>query len=248
MKYLTKEWYHLSQNTHMDILLESSIEVEQFSHDYFVELYTQKFAKWLSHQFVIGSDDDGGMPVISLRESIAGLKNIFDESLRNNICQLNEKLPEEIRSKVADIRVLALGVAAPGVYDDIKGFCKANMRKVKRASNNYGKYYRKLLKKEHNGWVAKFNFHDYIINNVKEEHSDFSIYFNNSSGSTPFEKVTFEGFRILLKESEPLLGAIWLYDEIYIVNNGYEIHILLKSIRSSLFYLTIYAKNIIYCK
>ncbi|URZ01684.1 DUF4085 family protein [Clostridium felsineum] len=54
------------------------------------------------------------------------------------------------------------------------------------------------------------------------------LFFDNNSKFTNIEKVIFKNYNII-KQDRSLENSWWIYDEIYKVNDKYELHVLLQN-------------------
>ena len=153
-------------------------------------------------------------------------KENFKQSFLNNVKRLKSSLPDEILRKVADIRVLALNRASASVKNEIAAYCRANKRAAERAMKTYYKEYQKNFKNGEPEFAKNFNFHDCKVISCRKRGNDVVITLDNSGGFTDLNQIIFKDC-LIIKQDIPLHGAIWLYDEIYKSDNGYEIHVLL---------------------
>lgn len=153
-------------------------------------------------------------------------KENFKQSFLNNVKRLKSSLPDEILRKVADIRVLALNRASASVKNEIAAYCRANKRAAERAMKTYYKEYQKNFKNGEPEFAKNFNFHDCKVISCRKRGNDVVITLDNSGGFTDLNQIIFKDC-LIIKQDIPLHGAIWLYDEIYKSDNGYEIYVLL---------------------
>lgn len=164
----------------------------------------------------------------------------FEERLRQRIRYYETMLPPEILAKVADIRVLALGVCAPAVKRKIARFCAANEAKVDRIRKIYRRYLDAHQEELPPELVESLSFHDADLKSMEWNGSDLTL--TIEGGMTDTERVTFSNAAIILEESG-VVGGWWLYEELYRVGGRYELRVLLEN-DGALSYLTIQADNI----
>ena len=154
-------------------------------------------------------------------------KKIFRRMMHNNIKNLKANLPDEILRKVADIRVLALNYASADIKKEITAFCRANDRTVDEASKAYLKECRKAFKKGNIPVFENASFHDCRIVSCRKKGADLVLTLDNSGGFTNISQIKFKDCMVI-KQDKPLHNAVWLYDEIYKTDTGYEFHVLLE--------------------
>lgn len=70
---------------------------------------------------------------------------------------------------------------------------------------------------------------------------------DNNSGFTDIEKVVFKNYNII-KQNSILENSWWLYDEIYKVNDKYELQVLLQNKNRDFIEIIILAENIEFYK
>lgn len=231
MKYLTKKWYQTMQKTDMHIPLKVSKKAETFSEEYYNELYKQEerqFIKW--------------------QKEILQAKSQFDQLLKDKIEILKHKLPTKILSKVADIRVLALNRASASIKEEITAYCMEQNILVQKALNHYCKYYDKEFKNCNNKFIKSSSLHDSLIIDIIKEQDRLTIKLDSSASFSVAKSIIFEGYTILEEEMN-FINGWWLYEEIYKIDNQYELHILIdvptNEQKSNLGYFTIRARDII---
>ncbi len=164
----------------------------------------------------------------------ASEKRKFRRGWKYNIGIYNANLPREILDMVADVRVLALGVASEKVKKAITDFCNDNERSVKKTMSDYWKYYKKAFDENEPHFADGFDLHDCYVTSCHK--SGKNIVMHLEGGMTSTTRVVFRDAEVLCRE-EPLRSAWWLYDEIYKTDNGYEIHVLLH--KKELVYFTV---------
>lgn len=207
MKYMTKEWYNTMQKTGSYILLEMDEKANQFSEEYFNQLYKLEKEKFLqqfkSSQF-----------------------KSFEEYFEYQMNRVKNELPFSILEEISDIRVLALNHVSKSMYDKIKKYCDDNRQFVETTMDDY---YRKFEKqfKNNKPKFAQENFHDSDIINFEKRGNDYLVKLNNEYAFTDVNTIIFKNAEII-KQDGNINGLCWLYEEIYKVDDKYEIHILLR--------------------
>ncbi|WP_164968301.1 DUF4085 family protein [Clostridium tetani] len=154
--------------------------------------------------------------------------NKFHEAFLYNQEHMKKVLPEEILKKIADIKVFILDKASHEVIKAVTKFCKNNEKLVEKTFEEYQKYYEKALKTFDKHIVENINFHDCNVIDVKQTKESLKILFDNSGGFTNINEIQFENYNII-KQDDILQGSWWIYDEVYKVDDNYELHVLLQN-------------------
>lgn len=221
MRYFTKEWYETMQHTYFPVRVSAKAEV--FSEEYFQDLYKRKQRKWLKNMHLYWEEDvaegreDG--PWNEENERVE-----FERSFKNDISTMQDRLPEEILSMVADIRVLALGLCSRQVKQAIEQFCHENEKRVQKAFEDYNRHLEALQKKHDLSFLRHMEFHDRVIDDIETNNDALKIRLRD-----PYEEdginLCFENARILRRD-ESVSGGDWLYEEIHETQQGFELHVL----------------------
>lgn len=244
------------QKTDLHLLLKANKKAEVFSEEFYQKLYSKKEAEQLNFDEEISNEkfedlfDEDDFPskeeYEQARESFVpekfdpeDTKRKFREAQEYNIDRLKSDLPKEILDKVADIRVLAMDCCTEEVKRLIAKFCKENEKKMKRAFKELEQAERDAFGDEPSKF-AKECLHDCEITAVEQNGSDVVLSLDNSGGFTICTAIVFKNAKIIEQDGE-LVGAIWLYDEIYKTENGLEIHALLD--KNELLYFTVRCEN-----
>lgn len=229
MHYFTKEWYELCQKTSAHLLLVEEEEAESFSEEYFQQLYNQKLVEVLdseeaaSYQTKREAEKECCIPYEEFdREKVS--KQIYQAFIYRQE-HIKKILPEEILTKIADIRVFLLNKASHQVITAVTRFCEDNRKIVERTGEEYRKYYEEASKSFDRDMVKNINFHDCTIIDINQTEQCLSILFD-SCGFTDINEIQFKNYKII-KQDGLLQNSCWLYDEIYKINNKYELHVLL---------------------
>ena len=245
IKYLTKDWYNRMQHTDFHLLLKVNKKAEQFSEEFYQNVYTREKNKYIKEQSDFA--DYKKFKKIFL-ESIDDVKNIKEEEIQKEFerCQeemfnglsieeafdfrqnhmieyLKSELPLNILDKVKDIRVLALNYASSEVYKLIKEYCKSNEKFVDDKFREYGRIEIEQFKNDSIEFLEE-SFHDTFMLDVKEYKNDLIIKIDNKNGFTNKTSIIFKNYNIVLDEN--IEKSWWMYNEIYKLDNTYEIHIL----------------------
>lgn len=152
----------------------------------------------------------------------------FFEIFINNQQRIIKTLPDEILKDIADIRVFALGQATKQVIQKTENFCKQNAILVNKVFKDYDDYYKEASELFDEDIVENMGFHDCNIKSVRPNEQYLVISLDNSGGFTNVNEILFENYKII-KQDGVLENAWWLYEETYMADNVYEIHVLLQN-------------------
>lgn len=133
-----------------------------------------------------------------------------------------EKLPPKLFQQIADIRLFYLGYCTREVLKQLKRLSKENEKKVKDILSEYSK----VQKAEDIPQKIKdsFGFHDCQVTEL-EVNKNIVMRLDTQGGFTSFNQIIFTMAEII-KQEEDIENSIWLYDELYRTENGYEAHML----------------------
>lgn len=168
--------------------------------------------------------------------------NDFLEMHQDEIEELKENLPKEILDEVADIRVLALGVATEKVKDLVDKYSQECEMKFEKPFNEYNKHWYTIADKVPAHIKENYNFHDCAILKMTKCGNDIVFELDNSGGFTNINKITYKDAVIL--ENNFVGGCYWIYDEMYLCDKGYEFHIAVDG-ENGYDYITLQANDVI---
>ena len=143
MRYFTKEWYNNTIVSEMCFQMRKDRKAATFSEKFFESLYESQKSWYVKH----------------LKRASKHTKTVFDQSAaeaefvanyKENLAFVKSSLPEEILVKVADVRVLALGIAEYDVLTEITRFCGRVNRQCEQVRQNYEEITEALAEKL--GW------------------------------------------------------------------------------------------------
>ena len=223
------------QYTHLS--LKVNFKAEEFSEEYYQKIYEKEkkeyvefhlesvkyFKKMLLINFFKYLIQGKLKQIKELIKDETEIKESFDLKQRNIIEDLKSNLPSHILNKVSDIRVLALNYASREVADLIKEYCEDNQKYVDKKINEYSKLQEKQFKNKTLDFKEE-SFHDCLISEIKKDNKSLTIKLNNKHGFTNKSKITFVNYNIILDED--ISNSCWLYREIYVKEEKYEVHIL----------------------
>lgn len=268
MRYLTKEWYELSQMTdfHLDVRVHKGAGV--FNEGLYQRLYKRKEKEFVDMQqeiydtdprFMLEEDETAMVPldmfineeIISEEDQLVysmspeekdhiqklieeydsrppfdkyDYKKTFANIHETRIKETMDKLPHELYQQIADVRVFSLGYCSKAVKNQLKALSSDNEKMMNNILNEYDK----VQQEENIPQIIeeRFSFHDCEVTDLKVEKKDLVIHLNTEGGFTNFNKVTFREAEIIKQEGQ-IKESIWLYEELYRLDNGYEVHALL---------------------
>ena len=247
---LSEEYYKELYNSKLNSFLEEEKEVSEM--DYEPET-------WEDIQIM---DDEGN--IISAREVMSeeefealrkqlleeiepydeeASTNDFLEMHQDEIEELKENLPKEILDEVADIRVLALGVATEKVKDLVDKYSQECEMKFEKPFNEYNKHWYSIADKVPAHIKENYNFHDCAILKMTKDGNDIVFELDNSGGFTNINKIIYKDAEIL--ENNFVEGCYWIYDEMYLCDKGYECHIAVDG-ENGYDYITLQANDVIF--
>ena len=123
MKYFTKEWYETCQNSGWHLNLSVSKNAEEFSDDYYRDLYTRRRRAFVKEQKEMAEAKGEAFDKVAAEVD-------FMQLHEKTVTRMEESLPLEIRAEVADIRVLALDIATKEVRQKLKAWCEGNKKEA----------------------------------------------------------------------------------------------------------------------
>ena len=237
MKYFTKEWYKTCQNSGWHLNMSVSKNAEEFNEEYYKDLYTRRRRAFVKEEKEVAE-------VLGEEFSKAKAEVEFMNRHEGMVKRMEESIPQNILAEVADTRVLALDIATKEVRQKLKAWCEGNMKEMHRVTDLYWKQICPELKDAVGEEIQKnFNFHDAVIKSMEMKTDSLAFRMEHSD----VKKVIFKNYKILEQDGY-LLGARWLYQEVYAVEGGNEYHGLLWKDGGKLAYLTIQAEDIEFVK
>lgn len=164
----------------------------------------------------------------------------FREIQERTIKDAQEKIPYGLLEQIADIRVFSLGYCTKGILSQLKKHSNENELELKNISEQYSKAMQSEDIPEN--IRENFGFHDCkVIEIINEKNQNMVIRLDTSGGLTEFNKITLIT-PTMFKQDENIVGSIWIYEELYNTENGYEVHVLFEN--DGLSELTIGCKDI----
>ena len=224
MKYFTKEWYALCQNSDWHLNMSVSKNAEEFNEDYYKDLYTRRRRAFVKEQKEVAE-------VLGEEFSKAKAEVQFMENHERTVKSMEESIPQNILAEVADTRVLALDIATKEVRQKLKAWCEQNKKEADAKV------------KEYDGLQLEENLHDAVIRamEMKAETLTFKL------DCADVKKVVFKNYKVL-EQGGYVLGATWLHQEVYEAESGREYHALLMKKDGKLAEMTVFAEEIEFVK
>ena len=141
----------------------------------------------------------------------------FYEDLRE---KLEENLPEQIKNKVSDLRVLTCGYLTKDVYEDLMSYSKeADQKLALIEKENYDNYQEALTHlSEEARWVMERSFHDSRLLDCGYQDGDIFLLLKLDVGIAPLVK---QYLKLIFKDAVVIEGTIskelecWLQEELY---------------------------------
>lgn len=216
MRLLTKEWYQTMTDSGLGVQLVSDDRAAVFSEALYQQLREEKLHQWLDDQreYLEEAYDE------------AAERQSFAEFHSRELEEFQNRTPEKILHKVADIRVLALGLCTEEVYrdfEDYRALCQKWTEMTMEEAWNMC-----VSQGLDQIWTGEHSLHDSLVLTMKREGEDLVIEFEYDADAT-WPEIKAARFRDaeVLKQEGPVENAWWLYDEIWKSDRGYEVHALL---------------------
>ena len=224
MKYFTKEWYTLCQNSDWHLNMSVSKNAEEFNEDYYKDLYTRRRRAFVKEQKEVAE-------VLGEEFSKAKAEVQFMENHERTVKSMEESIPQNILAEVADTRVLALDIATKEVRQKLKAWCESNKKEADAKAAAY------------DGLQMEENLHDAVIRTMEMKAETLTFKLDCSD----VKKVVFKNHKVL-EQGGYVLGATWLYQEVYEAEGGREYHALLMKKDGKLAEMTVFAEEIEFVK
>ena len=220
MKLLTKAWYQTMLDSGLGVQLRADKRAAEFSEAVYQQVWEEKLSEWLELRREV-------CDVFGETFDEAGERLHFQESQERELELLRTRVPGGILEKVADIRLMALGVCTEEVFAEMKAYrewCRKWTEKTQDEAWNM-----RCSQGLDKAWIGEHSLHDSVVLSLRREGEDLLIDFERDEDATwpEIKAVRFRDAEIL-KQEQPLEKAWWLYDEIWRTEEGdYEIHALL---------------------
>lgn len=220
MKYFTKEWYEMCQNSSWHLNMSVSKNAEEFSEEYYKDLYTRRRRAFVKEQKEMAEAKGEAFDKVAAEVA-------FLQQHEETIKRMEASIPQTILAEVADTRVLALDIATKEVRQKLKAWCEQNAKEADE------------MIKAYDGPALEENLHDSILKTMEMKAETLTFKLEDSD----VKKVVFKSYK-MLEQGGYILGATWLNQEVYDAEGGKEYHILLMKKDGKLAYLTVFAEEI----
>ncbi len=234
MKYMTKSWYNNMTKLFIPIEFNECQDANTFSDTVFKKYYLKDLEEYL--------DFTECYP--TRKKAI----DLFEKDFEKKILLVKEYFPSEFLENVKDLRMLALGKVEKENIDYINKILNQKRLNCEKILEEYDMEYNKIKDKLSNNIKKNSTFHDCMITEIIKTNNKLVIKIDNSANSGNISIIEFKDYEIIEEEMEFINGWI-LYDEIYIVENEYELHLLIEAPKDNNFelgYFTIKAKDMIF--
>lgn len=150
----------------------------------------------------------------------------FERDYQWELQGLARNLPPEILNKVADLRVLALGMAAPDVKRDILALERKNQREEIEWLQALRTHHEQMCKKYPGSFIERLYMHDAVFAGMHWQGENL-IFDMDGSGCLreTGSRVTFMNCEILQMQQD-LTGSEWLYQEVHEDGGRFIVHVL----------------------
>ena len=133
-------------------------------------------------------------------------------------------LPDEIKSKIADTRLLGIGIVSPEVKKLITKFAKDSNKSVDDTLKQYDGYYSNIAEKLPPELTSdKLDMNGSSVLSASFEDGKVTLTFDTECSYSNVYEIVFEGAKT--NGIDPS-GACWLYDEVDVTDHGYTLGIL----------------------
>ena len=129
MKFFTQQWYHNTLISQMCFSLRKSNRAVEASNKFFEKLYKSEMAWYVKHLKRAAK-----FSRTSFDKTVAEAE--FEKNYKDNL-EFVKTLPEEIISKIADIRVFALGTVSYEMADELTRYCGKLNRECETIQTKY---------------------------------------------------------------------------------------------------------------
>lgn len=180
-------------------------------------------AELIENTELSGSEDDDD-ELQAFADDVAN----FEEILSFRMEQLRSSLPDYILDDIADLRILALGEAAPDIKDRLDELAEENRDEVEDTMSELAEEIKRAFNGRTPDIVRQLNLHDCRVTNIEWDGEELVLDLDNTSGFTNICRVSFNKIALLQLDG-PLTDAYFVALEIYPHEAGYEIHALLQS-------------------
>ncbi len=239
MKYFTPEFHNDSVLSEMCFQVRKTQKAAVFSEKFYDKLYILEKKAYLKHCKRAAKFEHR-------RYDEAAASKEFDANYEENLEYVKANLPNELLSRVADIRVLALGSVTYEMADELTRFCGRIDKRCKKTEDDYDSELEKVA--QITGWYT-VNFLNYLlgaqISDINEKNGDIEITTSPEYTGTAV-KMILHGAQ-MLKADDNLVGSAILRHELTLSADSdkrFDFSLLCSSEDSSLCSLSLRANDI----
>ena len=257
MKFMTKEWVEKITLASVSSNLKADPKASEMNEEYYQENYQALLKSHIHSELLTWITEE------SERSIRARAKRFIDNHIKEHMNAFRF-MPESLKAKIADLRMLALHIAAPEVYDEIIEFCKSVRRetdeiqkKARQASlegenaSTAGKELKKMAEQAKYPELYSFNeyFQDERIQGIKWDGKDLRVCFMPDDDGNPAQDILITDAEILKQDRGDISEAYWYESETYCENGQFELHMLFSkgatpSTNPRILYLTVRVSDI----
>lgn len=247
MKYYTKEWHRLMQNTNLAGDMHAVPDKEYTDED-IQELYQKDLKQYVENNVRLYA-------LMGRSIDVAVAAKDFEKAYQQKCQHILDRYPAWVQESV-DSRLAALGRLPESVHRRLTAEDEAAAAFLTRINDAA----REELDQQELSEDAQFGLWMYAANvlSLKKEGDDTVMYLRKGSGMdgvSPYTKVTFcnavsvdreEGLAFAMGKDEDGMftsDKVFLYDETYRTETGYEVHMLIQG-TEDLYYMTIACSDI----
>lgn len=236
MKYYTKEWYHLMNSLNLAVDMQA-VPDKEYTDAEIKEFYDQDMAAHVENNTRF-------FALMKQSFDLADLVKSFEDAYKEKCLHGLDRYPAWVRETV-DRRLAALGRLPESVFRRLEAEDDANREKFRLINDTA----REILDEQDIPDEAQFDFWMFESDVLKLEKvgEDAELYLRKGDG--PVEtalhvKVHFSQAEVIEQE-EGLFGegCKYLYEEVYRMEDGYEVHMMLGTSEGPA-YLTIRCRDI----
>lgn len=238
MYYYTKEWYLRSRCTGLHMYLRHCSEKEAKSSKYYEKLFAiyaddVRFEceqiKNTSYDVFAEDREDEDEDVLTNEFVMWKINNDPAEAefyaasrLAERIERLRLILPEDIVSRIPDIRIFALNYADDATAEMITEYAEECRRFAAETDFRFEEEYPARTEPIPDEIWREYGFAGGRINKVVRKGRDMTVYIDNSGTPSDVTAVYLEDTDVQ-RLDDGLDGALWLHNELYLVDGEYEV-------------------------
>lgn len=150
-------------------------------------------------------------------------KEEFRKSQTDILKLLKEYIPDSVKEKIPDLRILALGFATREVMAEIDDYIDEIQDEIDKTDNEYEKHCHSIEKSIPKSRHSLFEIFYQFVNLAKTEDDDFIIEFDTEvSIDINIKRLTFKNFAFE-KQDEDLNNSMIKFSEVYFSDGRYTL-------------------------